>query len=201
MKLLSLLNIKPDSNQRWLLLSMAISGLLGTYSSPSLTKAIIMVLPAEWLAFESLVFSLATLLLGMIWQGRIRLAAMRYFLWFTIIESVCGCLLGLYLCFVDFNVWLFAIVSLIYTTMITGFVGKCIMAFKAKLWVEKEREVYDNNISIVSGIVCTCGYLCALVMLPSVEVSLFLWAVCCVFDDIGWIIVYSINKNKLENGD
>ena len=72
------------------------------------------------------------------------------------------------------------------------------MAFKAKLWVEKEREVYDNNFSIVGGIVCVVGYVLALVALPSLMVSLFLWSICCIFDDIGWIIVYNKNKNILK---
>lgn len=72
------------------------------------------------------------------------------------------------------------------------------MAFKAKLWVEKEREVYDNNTSIVSGIVCVVGYLFALVALPSLKLSLFLWALCCILDDIGWLIVYKKNELILK---
>ena len=71
------------------------------------------------------------------------------------------------------------------------------MAFKAKLWVEKDREIYDNNASIVTGIVCIVGYLFAIIALPSLKVSLFLWSICCIIDDIGWIIVYKINKEKL----
>ena len=73
------------------------------------------------------------------------------------------------------------------------------MAFKAKLWVEKEREIYDNNVSIVSGIVCIIGYISALIALPSLKVSLFLWSVCCIFDDVGWLIVYAKNKEVLKN--
>lgn len=72
------------------------------------------------------------------------------------------------------------------------------MAFKAKLWLEKEREIYDNNVSIVSGIVCIIGYVFALIALPSLKVSLFLWSICCIFDDIGWLIVYTKNKKTLR---
>lgn len=71
------------------------------------------------------------------------------------------------------------------------------MAFKAKLWVEKDREIYDNNASIVTGIVCIVGYLFAIIALPPLKLSLFLWSICCIIDDIGWIIVYKINKAKL----
>ena len=72
------------------------------------------------------------------------------------------------------------------------------MAFKAKLWSDKDREVFDNNSSIVVGIVCVTGYFMALVALPSLKLSLFLWAICCVIDDIGWIIVYIKNIKILK---
>ena len=193
-KVLNLINIHPDSNQKWLLISLVISGLLITYAHPTLLKAIISGLPAQWIAFQSLAASIAALLMGMIWKGKIREKAIKWFFYLALIESICGFLLGLYLCFIEFNVWVFAIASLIYTTVISTFVGKCIMAFKAKLCIEKEREIYDNNADIVSGIVCVIGYLFALVALPSLKVSLFLWAICCIFDDIGWLIVYSKNK-------
>lgn len=71
------------------------------------------------------------------------------------------------------------------------------MAFKAKLWIETEREIYDNNAQIVTGIVCIFGYLLAIIALPSLKLALFLWSICCIIDDIGWIIVYKINKKKL----
>ena len=131
-KILDKLNIKPDNNQKWILLSLFISGLLITYSSPVITKAIITALPAEWIAFQSLFFSISALAIGIMWQGKIREKIIKYFFGFCIAESIIGCLLGLYLCFVNYNVWIFAIVSLIYTNLITLFVKKCIMAFKPK---------------------------------------------------------------------
>ena len=197
-KLLGYINIHPDDNQKWLLLSLVISGLLITYAHPTLLKEIISNLPAQWIAFESLAASIAGLLIGVIWKKGVRSKAIKYFLYLAITESMCGCLLGLYLCFINWNVWVYAIASLIYTTIISNFVGKCVMAFKAKLWIEKDREVYDNNVSIVSGIVCVIGYVLALVALPSLKVSLFLWAICCIFDDVGWIIVYKKNKLILK---
>lgn len=196
-KVLSLVNIHPDSNQKYLLISLVISGLLITYSHPTLLKVLVSELPAQWIAFQSLSMSIAGLLIGVIWQGKIREKAIKYFFYLALTESICGCLLGLYLCFISFNVWIFAIASLIYSSLISTFVGKCIMAFKAKLWVEKDREIYDNNASIVTGIVCIVGYLFAIIALPSLKVSLFLWSICCIIDDIGWIIVYKLNKPKL----
>lgn len=197
-KILSIFNIHADKNQKLLLVSLAISMLLITYAHPTLLKAIITELPAEWLAFESLVISISSLLIGMCWKGKLRSTAIKYFSILAIGESLCGSVLGFYLCFVEFNAWVYAISSLIYTNVITLFVGKCIMAFKAKMWIEKDREVYDNNYSIVGGIVCIIGYLLALIALPSLKLSLFLWGLCCIVDDIGWIIVYTRNKEKLK---
>lgn len=66
-KLLDILNIHPDKNQRWLLMSWFFSGLLMTYASPAINKEIISSLPAEWLAAESLVLSITGLVAGVIW--------------------------------------------------------------------------------------------------------------------------------------
>lgn len=198
-KLLDALNIHSDENQKWLLLSMLFSGLLVTYVHPTITKAIISELPAQWIAFESVMSSIAGLLIGVIWKGSVRKVAIKRFLYLASIESLAGFLLGMYLCFIQYNVWVFAIASLIYSTFITTFVGKCIMAFKAKLWVDKDREIYDNNRSIVAGIVCVIGFGAALLFLPSLKVALFLWGVCCIIDDLGWVYVYWKNKEDLRN--
>lgn len=82
-KILDKLNIKPDNNQKWILLSLFISGLLITYSSPVITKAIITALPAEWIAFQSLFSSISALIIGMMWQGRIRRKIIKCFFIFV----------------------------------------------------------------------------------------------------------------------
>lgn len=197
-KLLNWLNIHPDHNQRWLLLSLFCSGLLITYAHPTITKAIITELPAQWIAFDNLASSIAGLCIGMMWKDKIRKVAINKFVWLAGAESILGFLLGMYLCFISYNVWVFAICSLLYSSFITIFVGKCIMAFKAKLWTEKGREIYDNNLSIVSGIVCVAGFGASLLFLPSLKVALFLWGLCCILDDIGWLYVYIKNRNKLK---
>ena len=71
------------------------------------------------------------------------------------------------------------------------------MAFKTKLWNEEKREIYDNNTSIISGITCISGFLLALLFMPSLKLSLILWAIACIVDDIGWMIVYIKNKEIL----
>lgn len=196
-KILNLLNLKIDNNQKYILLSLFISGLLITYVSPMFTKVIITALPAEWIAFESLFASISTLLIGILWKDKTRETAMKHFIIFCLIETIASFTLALYLLLVEFNVWVYAIFSLFYISFITVFVGKCIMAFKTKLWNEEKREIYDNNTSIISGITCISGFLLALLFMPSLKLSLILWAIACIVDDIGWMIVYIKNKEIL----
>ena len=52
--------------------------------------------------------------------------------------------------------------------------------------------------SIASGIVCIIGFGGALLFLPSLKVALCCWSICKIVDDIGWIIVYAKNREKLK---
>lgn len=198
-KLLELLNIHPDSNQKWILSGLFASGLISSYIYPVIKKSMVTALPPEWIAFEALFSAITLLVIGIIWKGKFRKEVMNHFILFCIIECAAGFLCGMYLCFISYNVWVFAVATLIYTNLITILVSKCIMAFKAKLWQEKEREIYDNNSSIVSGITCIIGFGTALFAMPSLKLALFLWGICCIIDDIGWIVVYLNNKKELKS--
>jgi hypothetical protein len=59
-------------------------------------------------------------------------------------------------------------------------------------------EIYDNNNSIVGGIYCVIGFLFSLLFMPSLKVALFVWAMVCALDNIGWIVVYQKNKGLLN---
>jgi hypothetical protein len=72
------------------------------------------------------------------------------------------------------------------------------MAFKSVLWNDKEREIYDNNLSIVGELVSILGFSIALLAMPSLQVALFLWGIGCIVDDLGWIIIYYQNRDKLK---
>ena len=71
------------------------------------------------------------------------------------------------------------------------------MAFKASLWIDKEREDFDNTSSIMSNTIATIGFMIATIATPSLRVAVFLWSCGCIFDDIGWVIVYNKCKKKL----
>lgn len=195
--LLSKMNIHLDDNQKWTASWVFVFGLIGTYISPSITKEIITNLPAEWIAFESLFASVSALLVGMLWQGKLRKWAINSFIALITIESIAAFLTSMYLNFINYNVWIFAIATLMYSSLITIFVGKCIMVFRTKLWPEHEREVYDNNNSIIGGITCVIGFGLALLFMPSFKAALLIWGASCLFDNIGWGVVYLKNKKAL----
>ena len=79
-KMLGMLNIHLDENQKWIGLWFFIFGLIATYITPSITKEIITNLPAEWIAFESLFVSISALLIGVIWKGKVREKAINSFI-------------------------------------------------------------------------------------------------------------------------
>lgn len=60
------------------------------------------------------------------------------------------------------------------------------MVFKTKLWPEREREVYDNNNSIIIGITCIIGFGLSLLFMPIFKIALMIWGCSCLFDNVGW---------------
>ena len=174
-KILNLFNLKLDSNQKYIVVSLILCSLLCSYISPVIIKDIYTKLPSEWIAFESLVGSISGFLISIFWRDTIRRQAIKKFLTLVIGETVCGILVCAYLLLIDYNIWVLAISQLIYTTFITSFVCKCIMVFKSKLWNNKDRETYDNNIEIVSCLTSILGYLIAILAEPDIRLAIFLW--------------------------
>ena len=197
-RILNILNLKLDSNQKYIVVSLILCGLLCSYVSPVIIKDIYTKLPSEWIAFESLVGSISGFLISIFWRGVIRKQAIKKFLLLVISETICGILVCAYLLLIDYNIWVLAIAQLIYTTFITSFVCKCIMVFKSKLWNNKDREIYDNNIEIIACLTSILGYLTAIIVEPNIYLAIFLWGIAYLVDDIGWAIVYFKNRKLLS---
>lgn len=192
------MNIKVQKNQGWLLMSSSVSGLIYTYTHPVIVKATISNLPERYISLEALWFCLSGLILGAIWKGCVREKAIKYFTYIATIESLAAFSLGCYMAFVSWNVWVFAIASALYLSIVSQFIGKCVMAFKASLWIDKEREDFDNTSAIMSNTIAMIGFAIATIAMPRLEVAVFLWGCGCIFDDIGWIIVYNKCRNKIK---
>ena len=192
------LNLHTDRNQALILVWVFVFGLINTYIGPTITKELVSNLPAEYIAFQALASSICGFIIGVLWQGEIRKRAIMWFIPLALTESIVACSLGIYLLFIDYNVWIFAIASLLYSCLVTIFISKCIMSFRSKLWEgHNERETYDNNNSIVGGITCIVGFGLALLFLPSLKVALGLWSISCLFDNLAWCYVYYRNKTSL----
>lgn len=154
-------------------------------------------LPAQYLSIESLSFCLSTLLIGMIWKGKPREVVIRNFTIFATLETIASVVLGIWLLFVSYNVWVMAIASIVYINCISIFINKCVMMFKSKLFVEKDREDFDNSSASISSIASIIGLTCSALFMPSLPVGIAFWSLACIFDDIGWICVYLKNKDTI----
>lgn len=106
---------------------------------------------------KTLLCSIATLIIGMLWKRKLRLVALKNFVLFAMAESILAFTLSMILVFVYYNVWIF-VATLLYSSMITNFVCKCIMMFKSRLWLEKSREEYDNTDSVVRSLIMILGF-------------------------------------------
>ena len=195
------LNIKLNRNSGVLYLSSALSIMFMGYANPCIVKEIVSNLPAQYLAIESLSFCTSTLLIGMLWKGKTREVALRNFAVLATLETIASVVLGIWLLFIDYNVWVMAIASIVYINCISVFINKCVMTFKSKLFLEKAREDFDNGYTSVSSIASIVGLSCSALFMPSLEVGIAVWSLACIFDDIGWMISYHNNKTSLLQCD
>ena len=193
-----LLNIRLQPYQEPLALSMFISIILNAYSGPMLCKTAVTELPAQWLSLETVWCCICSLLIGMFWKGKFRKAALDNFIVFAVAESVASIGLAAWLVIYGGNVWVYATFSLLYVSVVSMTINKCIMAFKTKIWNEKSRELYDNTSSVVRDLALVIGGTCAMLFCPNLKTSLILWGVACLADDIGWIMTWFKLKNILE---
>lgn len=191
------LNIKIQKNSGVLYLTLFFAVLMNTYANPCIVKEIVSSLPAQYLSVESLTICISNLLIGMIWKGKTRSIVIRNFTILAILETIASILLGIWLLFISYSVWVMAIASIVYTNCISLFISKCVMAFKSKLFVEKDREDFDNGHSNVMSIASIIGFVCATLFMPSLQVAIAFWSLACIFDDVGWIYIYMKNEKNL----
>lgn len=196
-KILNFLNIKVQPYQHFTLFSCFFSLLFHSYYGPVLLKVAVSELPAQYLAFETVWCCLTSLIMGICWKGKFRKFAIKNFSAFALIESIAGFCLAMWLAFVSWNVWIYSIFALLYVSLITFTIGRCVMVFKTKLWNEKSRELYDNTYSIVADFALVFGACLSMIFSPSLKLALILYGCSCIIDDIGWILLWHKLKEKL----
>lgn len=172
--------------------------MLNAYSGPILCKTAVTELPAQWLSFETVWCCICSLLIGMFWKGKFRKAALDNFIAFAIIESIAGICLAAWLVVIGWNVWIYAVFSLLYVSIVSMTINRCIMVFKTKIWNEKSRELHDNTASIIRDLALVLGGICAMLFCPSLKLSLVLWGIACLVDDIGWMYTWLKLKETLK---
>ena len=197
-KIFNFFNIQLQPYQGPLALSMFISVLLHAYFGPVICKTTITELPSQWLAFEGVWCCTASLLIGMVWKGSFRILALKSFIWFAIAETIAGVVLAMWLVLVTWNVWVYSIFSLLYVSLVSLTIGRCVMVFKTKIWNEKSRELHDNTAAVVRDLALIIGGIAAMLFCPSLKLALILWGIANVVDDIGWIIIWFKLKDKLK---
>lgn len=195
--ILKKLNIRLDENQKWIALSCFVFTSIYSYTSPTFIKEYGMRLPTQFFAVESIVCSLSALMVGMAWQGKLRILSVKWFAYLAVVESVAAFSIAMYLVFVEYNIWLLAVSCLIYTNLISVFVGQCIMTFRTKIWDGEAREIYDNNNRIICNASALIGYGMSLCFLPSVRTSIMLWGITCLLDNIAWCCLYWKKRDDL----
>ena len=95
-----------------------------------------------------------------------------------------------------FNVWVFAIGSLIYTGAVSILLGRVETAFKAKLFKERNREDFDNDMQLACSLSSLIGFgIASIISIPIVS-ALILWGIAWI-GNLGWIIVYLKNRKIL----
>ena len=107
------LNIRPQKNSGTLYLSLFFAVLMNTYANPRIVKEIVSCLPAQYLSAESLAVCVSNLAIGMSWKGKTREIVIMNFMILAILETVASVLLGIWLLFVSYNVWVMAVASIV----------------------------------------------------------------------------------------
>ena len=163
----------------------------------SIHKICVEMLPTQWLSFEQLVLSAFLIFACSLWKNdKFRENSMKIFLYLSIFEMLSGLILS-FTMVIWFNVWVFAIGSLIYTGAISILLGRIETAFKAKLFKERGREDFDNDMQLACSLSSLIGFGIASIISIPINSALILWGIACI-GNLGWIIVYLKNKKVLK---
>lgn len=174
----------------------SISEVLLCIGYATIHKTCVELLPTRYLAFEQLAISFFLILFCTLWKNeKFRKKTLTFFLILSLIEMLSGIILAFSMS-IYFNVWIFAIGSLAYTSGISVWLSRAIISFKSVLFKEREREDFDNDSQLYYSVSSLIGFGISLVYPPPLTICLILWGIACL-SNLGWITVYMRNKKRL----
>ena len=165
----------------------------------SIHKVCVELLPTQWLSFEQLMLSVFLIIACSLWKNdKFREKSLKIFLYLSIFEMISGMILAFSMA-VWFNVWIFAIGSLIYTGAVSILLHRVEVSFKSKLFNYRDRENFDNDMELACSLSSLIGFGIASIVSIPISSALILWGIAWI-GNLGWIMVYIKNKNVLKNG-
>lgn len=187
-----------DRDQKAILAVASICGLLGAFVAPTINKFIMSNISERFIAFQGIAGITGALIAECSWKAsKFSARIKKSFVALILVENLLCVGLVSYLIFVDKNVELYAIGSVVTSTLIGEYTSLAIRSFKNHLWSGDDRDRYDNNQGIVGGIVAVSGLFLAAIVIPTVDQALWIWAAETGFSGLGWVIVYRRHRSEL----
>lgn len=188
-----------DKDTQILTLADFITILLGSLCGPTMMRALTTGISESDLATRSFVGIICGLLLNQFWVKSLRNKLLKHYMGFCWLETFLTTGLVIYLIIFGWNPIVYLWGSIIYGSFVSRVVGKLTSAYSNQLWKGRAREDRGNDKAYLSMIISLVGSgIVMMGLVPTVDQALILWGLSSFVDDLGWMIVYSRNKNFLD---
>lgn len=187
-----------EKTQAILLTCVFVDTILQSLAYPMIRKTTGELLPSRYFAIEGIVCSVSIIIACALWNSKgFRKFSFKIYTTLAVIESIAWLSLGVTMYF-HFNVWIFAIGSLLCVSVISVYIARIINSFRVALFPDRKREFYDNNVRLVDCISGLIGLGIAAIFPLSLDISVLLWGLGTV-GTVGWLIVYGKNRKRLNS--
>lgn len=180
-----------------LLTCLCLDTILCSLAYPSIRKVTGELLPARYFAIEGIVASLAVVISCSLWNSKkFRVFSFKSYRILAILELIGFLAIGISQ-FLWFNVWVFAIGSLCFGSVICVYINRIVNSFRVALFPDRKREFYDNNVRLVNSVSGLIGLgLAAIIPIP-LNVAVLLWGIGTTLT-VGWLIIHKNNRELLD---
>lgn len=189
-----------DDNGRIVIIIEVICTLLCSCSCITLDQVIKAELPAAEFGWRMTVSAIIGIVIGHVYTDSVRAWLIKKFLGFVFWESIWTTGVAVYMIVFGFDARVFMWTSVIYGAIISRLVGRCTKAFKCELWKGRALEDLSNHSGQFGRYAALVGGLLAgPVSELGVNGALVLWAITSFLDDLGWVILYKKNEDRLKD--